>query len=63
MTAAANIVSGPVANTVRDTMGTYRPVYWGAIALSACMLFLYPLLFAMVKKDRKKLEEMENAAG
>jgi predicted MFS family arabinose efflux permease len=66
MTSAANIISSPVANTVRDTMGTYRPVFWGAIVLSAAMLLLYPMLFALVKRDRKKLdaqEETENAVG
>lgn len=66
MTSAANIISGPVANTVRDTVGTYRPVFWGAIMLSAAMLLLYPMLFALVKRDRKKLdaqEETENAVG
>ena len=53
---ASNIVSGPLANLVRDTVGSYRPVFWATAALSVCLIGLYGLLFTLVRRDRKHLE-------
>jgi MFS family permease len=60
MGSACGIISGPLANLVRDTLGTYRPVFWGCAILAVCMLGLYGILYAMVAKDRKKLEAEAN---
>ena len=56
MGSACGIVSSPLANLVRDTAGSYRPVFWFCAGLSVVMLGLYAILYGMVAKDRKKLE-------
>lgn len=56
MGSACGIVYAPLANFVRDTMGTYRPVFWFCAILAVALMGLYAILFAMVAKDRRKLE-------
>ena len=56
MGSACGIVSSPLANLVRDTMGTYRPIFWFCAILSLALMALYAILYGMVAKDRKKLE-------
>ena len=60
MGSACGIVSSPLANLVRDTVGTYRPVFWFCAILSIAMMGLYGVLYGMVAKDRKKLEAETN---
>jgi len=55
MTSAGSIVSEPIANSIFDYMGSYRPVFWGCAVLSLIMIPLYCLLFGLVKRDRAKL--------
>lgn len=57
MTSASNILSGPLANWVRDTQGSYRPVFWGGVILSLALIGLYNLLYLMVRGDKRKLEQ------
>ena len=54
MTSAANILSGPISNAIRDSFGSYGPVFWGIAALSLVMIPLYCLLYLLVKHTRKK---------
>ena len=54
MTSAANILSGPISNAIHDTMGSYRPVFWGIAALSLLMIPLYCLLYLYAKRLRKR---------
>jgi len=56
MTSASGIISAPIANFVRDTMGSYRPVFWGCAIASMLLIVLYGLLYALVARSRKKLE-------
>lgn len=56
MSSACGIVSSPLANLVRDTMGTYRPIFWFCAILSLSLMALYGILYGMVSRDRKKLE-------
>lgn len=55
MVSAGNIVSGPLANVVRDTVGSYAPAFWGVAILAIALNGLYLLLFALTARDRKKL--------
>ena len=59
MGSACGIVSSPLANLVRDTLGSYRPVFWFCAILSVTLMGLYTVLYAMVARDRKKLEANE----
>lgn len=59
MTQAANILSAPMANAVRDTMGSYAPAFWVVAAVALGLIALYGLLFSMAGRDKKKLQEAE----
>ena len=54
MVSMASVVSNPLANGVYDLAGSYTPIFWFAAGLSAVMLGVYGLLFALVKRDKKK---------
>lgn len=56
MTSAGSIISGPLANAVRDMTGTYDPVFWGVAIGSVAVIGLYWLVFALVARDKKKLD-------
>ena len=56
MSSACGIISSPLANLVRDTMGSYRPIFWFCVILSLVLMALYGILYGMVTKDRKKLD-------
>ena len=56
MSSASNIVSGPLANVVRDNVGSYEPAFWGVAVLSVAMIGMYGLLFLLAKRDRQKLD-------
>lgn len=57
MSSACGIVSSPLANLVRDTMGSYHPIFWFCVILSVVLVALYGILYGMVAKDRKKVDE------
>jgi Na+-driven multidrug efflux pump len=56
MSSACGIISSPLANLVRDTMGSYHPIFWFCVILSVVLMALYGILYGMVTKDRKKLD-------
>lgn len=57
MTSASNIISGPLANLVRDRVGTYEPAFWAVAALSVGMIAMYLLLFVFSEKDKVKFSQ------
>ena len=54
MTIAGSIIAGPISNAIYDTLGTYRPVFWGYAIVSLVMIPVYCLLYAYVRRVRKK---------
>lgn len=56
MTSAGNIISGPLANAVRDVTGSYAPAFWGVAVGAVALMGVYFILYAMVARDKKKLE-------
>ena len=61
MTSAASIISGPIASAIFDVAGSYVPVFVAAAALSLGTLAIYPVLYALAKRDRRLLCPEENA--
>ncbi len=59
MTSAGNIISSPLTNAVRDVTGSYVPAFWGVAVGAIALIGVYLILFAMVARDRKKLEETQ----
>ena len=59
MTSASGILSSPIANFVRDTLGSYRPVFWACIITSVCLLGLYCLLYALVSRSKRQFDAKE----
>lgn len=60
MSAASNILSSPLANLVRDTTGTYGPVFWGAAICSLALAGVYCILYALASRDKEKLETTQS---
>lgn len=56
MVSGATMISGPVASGVYDALGSYVPVLWFSVVLSAALCPVYMILFAMARRDRKKFE-------
>ena len=57
MVTLSSLVSSPISNFACDYLGSYSPVFQFAAVLSVVVMILYTLLYAMVAKDRKKLEQ------
>ena len=55
MTSAGNILSGPLANAVRDSVGSYVPFFWLIVLIASLLVGLYAILFAMAARDKKRL--------
>lgn len=53
MATAGNIFSGMLANLVYDTLGSYRPVFWGSAIMALAMIPIYGIVFAAAKRDKK----------
>ena len=51
---ASNILSGPISNAIHDSLGSYRPVFWGIVVMSLVMIPLYCFLYAYARRIRKK---------
>ena len=56
MTSAGSIVAAPMVNAVRDAVGSYEPAFWATAIVATAMLGVYLLLFAVVSRDRKRME-------
>ena len=56
MTSAGNILSGPLANAVRDATGSYVPFFWFVVTISLTLVGMYAILFAMASRDKKRME-------
>ena len=57
MAPAASMVASPLCNSLRDSIGSYVPVFWGTAVVSVAVIALYFVLYAMSDKDRKEYEE------
>ena len=54
MISAANMIANPLTNSLRDALGSYKPVFMGTAIVSVGVLVLYLVMFAMAAKDKKK---------
>ena len=52
-----NLISNAIANAVYDKIGSYSPVFQFAAALSAVVIALYALLYALASKARARYEK------
>lgn len=52
-----NLISNPIANAVYDKIESYSPVFQFAAALSAVVIALYALLYALASKARARYEK------
>jgi len=60
MAPASNMLASPLCNSLRDTLGSYVPVFWGTAAVSVGVIVLYLIMYAMSAKDRKEYENNNN---
>ena len=61
MTSAASIVSGPVANFIRDCTGSYIPVFITSIVISLSLVVVYLVMYAIADRTKKKYMESQVA--
>ena len=47
-----------LTNSLRDALGSYKPVFMGTAIVSVGVLVLYLVMFAMAAKDKKKYYAM-----
>ena len=59
MTSASGIISAPIANYVRDNLGSYEPVFWGIAVMSLALMGLYAVLYVMTKRTIKQFEAQQ----
>lgn len=59
MISVGNMVATPLTNSLRDVLGSYRPVFQGTALVSVAVMALYLVLFSQAKKDRRAFEKME----
>lgn len=60
MVSAASIFTGTAASAIFNIRQSYGPVIMISIGFACLMLVIYPILFALVKRQRKKLEAAES---
>ncbi len=58
---AASIIANALVNNLYDLLGSYRPVFWGAIVVVLLCLLLYLVLYAMAEKEKQKYETAKSA--
>ncbi len=51
----AGIVSGPTANVIFDATGSYDLFFWICCIGSGVMLLLYPVMYGLADKDKKRI--------
>ena len=55
------IVSGPTANVIFDTVGSYNLFFWICAIGSAVLMLLYPIMYKFSDKDRAQITaQLEN---
>ena len=59
MISVASMTAVPLTNTLRDTLGSYRPVFVGTAVVVVFVIGLYLVLFNQTNKDRKEFENMQ----
>jgi len=57
MISAANMLATPLANTLRDMLGSYRPVFRGTALVSVGVIVLYLVTYRLATKNRKAYEK------
>ena len=58
MAPAANMVASPLCNSLRDAIGSYVPVFLGTAVVSAGVIVLYLVMYALSGKYRKQCQEV-----
>ncbi len=59
MTSLGNMLASPLANLLRDMLGSYRPVFLGTAAVSVGVILLYLVIYKLADKDRKEYERSQ----
>lgn len=59
MVSAANMVATPLTNSLRDAIGSYRPVFRMTALVSVGVMVLYLVIFALSAKDRRAFEKAQ----
>lgn len=54
MVSAGSMIAYPLTNSLRDALGSYKPVFMGTAAVSVGVLVLYIIMFILADKDKKK---------
>ena len=60
MISAAGIVANPLTNSLRDAIGSYRPVFRMTALVTVGVLVLYLVIFALAAKDRRAFEKAQS---
>lgn len=50
----AGIISGPTANLIFDTLGSYDLFFWICAVGSAALMLLYPVMYKLAKKSKDR---------
>ncbi len=61
MLSTASMIASPLTNSLRDILGSYRPVFRGTAVVAVGVTALYGLLYILAAKERKKLEQQGTA--
>jgi len=56
MLSTASMIASPLTNSLRDMLGSYRPVFRGTAVVAVGVTVLYILLYTLAARERKKLE-------
>ncbi len=59
MVSAASMLANPLTNLLRDTFGSYRPVFRGTAVVTVGVTALYIVLYILSAGERKKLEQQQ----
>ena len=59
MSPASNMLATPLTNTLRDALGSYRPVFRGTALVAIVVLVIYFMVYVLAVKDRKELEQQK----
>lgn len=51
----AGIISGPAANLIFDTLGSYDLFFWICAVGSAALMLLYPVMYKLAAKDKARI--------
>ena len=54
MTSAASIISGPIANYIRDNTGSYIPVFITSMVIALALVVVYLVMYALADRANRK---------